>query len=139
MPEVHQLLVPMLLEFAIHGNKHTQEASCSCLAKILQYQHHSASRDELLNAIKKELFQSSRWDKRKTHVYFCKYVVQVMPADFFREHFLKEYLEASRDKVSHVRREFATALLVIKPYFERDLNLTFALVEILTELTNDTD
>ena len=75
MPEVHNLLVPMLLEFAYHGNKYTQEASCSCLAKILQYQHHTASRDELLNGIKTKLCQSSKWAMRKTHLYFCKYVI----------------------------------------------------------------
>ena len=139
MPEVHQVLVPMLLDFLLHGNKHAQEAACSCLAKILQYQHHSPSRTELLQAVKKELYQSSKWAMRKTHLYFCKYVVQVMPLAFFREHFLKEYLEASRDKVSNVRREFATALLVIKPYFERDIDLAFELMELLTELSHDTD
>ena len=75
LPEVHQLLVPMLLDFVVNGNKHTQEASCSCLAKILQYQHHSPSRTELLQLINKELCQSSKWVLRKTYIYFCKYVV----------------------------------------------------------------
>ena len=62
-----------------------------------------------------------------------------MPLAFFREHFLDAYMEASSDKVSHVRREFAAALLIIKPYFERDVDLTFTLVETMTALANDAD
>lgn len=62
-----------------------------------------------------------------------------MPQAFFREHFLDTYMEASQDKVSHVRSEFAHALLIIKPYFERDVDLTFTLVETMTALSNDAD
>ena len=35
MPEIHQVIVPMLIEFTHKGNKETKEASCHCLAIIL--------------------------------------------------------------------------------------------------------
>ena len=55
MPEIHSCLVPMLVDFLYKGNKDIKEATCNCLAIILQYQHHSPSREELLDIIKKEL------------------------------------------------------------------------------------
>ena len=61
MPEIHSCLVPMLVDFLYKGNKDIKEATCNCLAIILQYQHHSPSRDELLDIIKKELGQASSW------------------------------------------------------------------------------
>jgi len=48
MPEVHSYLVPMLVDFVYKGNKDIKEAACNCLAKILKYQHHTPSREELL-------------------------------------------------------------------------------------------
>lgn len=61
MPEVHELLVPMLIDFISKGNKDIKEASCSCLAKIMKYQHHSPSRDELMTVIKKDLHGATDW------------------------------------------------------------------------------
>jgi len=51
MPEVHQYLVPMLMEWIFKGNKEIKEVSCDCIAKILKYQHHTPSRDDLLQCI----------------------------------------------------------------------------------------
>ena len=61
MPEVHQYLVPMLVEFVWKGNNQLKEASCHCLAKILKYQHHTPSREELLMLVNKEMSKSSNW------------------------------------------------------------------------------
>jgi hypothetical protein len=61
MPEIHQYLVPMLIEWVWKGNRETKEASCELLAKILKYQHHSPSRDELLNIILKEMAHATNW------------------------------------------------------------------------------
>jgi hypothetical protein len=37
MPEIHQYLVPILIDFLYKGNRDIKEASCNCLAKILKY------------------------------------------------------------------------------------------------------
>jgi hypothetical protein len=37
-----------------------------------------------------------------------------MPIDFFKTHFMKDYIECSADKVPHIRMEFAKAMLTIK-------------------------
>ena len=35
MPEIHQYLVPMLMDFLEKGNRDIKESACDCLAKIL--------------------------------------------------------------------------------------------------------
>lgn len=37
MPEIHQYLVPMLMDFILKGNNVLKEVCCHCLAKILKY------------------------------------------------------------------------------------------------------
>ena len=37
MPEIHQYLVPMLMDFVFKGNNQLKDVSCHCLAKILKY------------------------------------------------------------------------------------------------------
>jgi hypothetical protein len=61
IPEIHQLIVPMLIDFISKGNKDIKEAACNCLAKIMEYQHHTPSREELLAVVKKELHQATDW------------------------------------------------------------------------------
>lgn len=48
-------------------------------------------------------------------------------------------METSKDKVSNVRREFVNAMLNVKPYFDKELDLSLELMDILTQLNNDTD
>ena len=72
-----------------------------------------------MEIINKEMCQSNKWMMRKTFIYFCKYIVQVMPCDFFKQHYIKLYMETSKDKVSNVRREFVYAMLNVKPYFDK--------------------
>ena len=95
MPEIHQCSVPMLIDFLYKGNKDIKEASCNCLAIIMQHQHHSPSRDELLDIIKKELGQALSWTQRKTYIFFCRYAVLSMPSEFFKTHFMKDYISCS--------------------------------------------
>lgn len=52
---------------------------------------------------------------------------------------MKDYVSCSQDKVPHVRMEFANAMLVIKPYFDKDLDLSLELMDILQVLQSDTD
>ena len=54
-----------------------------------------------------------------------------MPSEFFKTHFMKDYLSCHQDKVPHVRMEFANAMLIIKPYFDKDLDLSLELMDIL--------
>ena len=61
MPEIHQYLVPMLIDFVYKGNRETKEASSELLGKILKYQHHSPSREELLSTVMKEMAHASNW------------------------------------------------------------------------------
>jgi hypothetical protein len=47
---------------------------------------------------------------------------------------MKEYIACSQDRVPHVRMEFANAMLVIKPYFDKDVEINLELMDILNEL-----
>lgn len=89
--------------------------------------------------ITKEMTMSRNWIQRKAFLYFCKHVVQYMSRDFFKKTFMKDYIALSEDKVPHVRMEFANAMLVIKPYFDSDVDLSLELMDILSNLNNDTD
>lgn len=109
------------------------------MATIYEHQHHSPSRTELQKLIVKEMAQSSKWGMRKTWLYFCKYIVQVMPAAYFKQHFMKEYMSCAEDKVSNVRREFVSVMLIIKPYFDSDTDLSLELMDILTKMNSDPD
>ena len=62
-----------------------------------------------------------------------------MSRDFFKKHFMKDYISMSQDKVPHVRMEFTNALLVIKPYFDKDVDLWLELMDILSILAKDKD
>jgi len=54
-----------------------------------------------------------------------------MPSEFFKTHFMKDYIACSQDKVPHVRMEFVNALLIIKPFFDKDIDLSLELMDIL--------
>ena len=139
MPEAHQYLTPILLEFALTGNKYAQESACSCLAKIITHQHHVESRKELMEIIKKEMFESSKWTHRRTFIIFCKKIITMMPREFFKEFYIKSWIECSQDKIPNVRIEFASASVIIRPYFENEVNLKIELMEIINNLMNDPD
>jgi|TARA_B110001450_G_scaffold197772_1_gene186388 hypothetical protein len=62
-----------------------------------------------------------------------------MPSEFFKTHFMKDYIACSQDKVPHVRMEFANAMLIIKPFFDKDIDLSLELMDILQVLNSDTD
>ena len=44
---------------------------------------------------------------------------------------MKDYIACSQDKVPHVRMEFANAMLIIKPFFDKDIDLSLELMDIL--------
>jgi len=82
---------------------------------------------------------AKNWTQRKTFIYFCKYAAKYLPAEFFKKHFMKEYIACSQDRVPHVRMEFANAMLDIKPYFDKDVEINLELMDILNGLQNDED
>ena len=139
MPEVHSYLVPMLIDFVFKGNNYIKELACQVLAKILKYQHHSPSRDELLAMINKDLLMSNNWKNRRSYIFFCKHAVRLMSIEFFKTHFMKEYLKLATDRVPSVRMEFVNSLLVIKPYFDDDQDLSLEMMDILSNLQSDPD
>ena len=67
--------------------------------------------------------KSSNWMLRRTFIVFCKYAIMYMSKEFFKKYFLKDYILSSTDRVAAVRMEFANAYLVIKPYFENEIDL----------------
>ena len=89
--------------------------------------------------INKEMTLSRNWIQRKAFIYFCKYAVQYMSRDFFKRNFMKDYIALAQDRVPHVRMEFANAMLIIKPYFDSDVDLSLELVDILSIMSGDTD
>lgn len=129
----------MLMDFIYKGNRDIKDSACECLAKILKYQHHTASREELIQLIQKEMYQSTNWMQRKAFIYICKYAIKYLPIELFKKYFIKDYLSTSSDKVPHVRMEFANAMLWIKPHFDNDVDLSLDLMDILSELGNDQD
>ena len=52
---------------------------------------------------------------------------------------MKDYISCSQDKVPHVRMEFAKAMLSIKPYFDKDVDLSLELMDVLNALQSDAD
>ena len=80
-----------------------------------------------------------KWLLRRTFIYFCKEIVTLMPRDFFKEHFMRGYLETSADKVPHVRQEFSVASLIIRPYFVHDVDLSLEMMERVSKLCQDPD
>jgi hypothetical protein len=52
MPEIHNQLVPIILEFLMTGNTHVRTESCKILAKVIKLQHHIPYREELIMFIK---------------------------------------------------------------------------------------
>jgi len=62
-----------------------------------------------------------------------------MPREYFKETFLKKYMELSHDKVPNVRRECALATYDIRPYYEQDVDLSLELIELVNRLSADSD
>ena len=85
------------------------------------------------------MYQSSNWMQRRSFLVFCKYAVQLMPRDYFKKYFMKDYISCSMDKVPHVRMEFANAMLIIQPFFDSDVDLSLELMDILSKLNSDSD
>ena len=69
---------------------------------------------------------------RKTFIFFCKAGVEAFSRAFFKQHFLPNYLALSKDKVAAVRMEFASSLIVVKPFFDCDAALVNDMMSILT-------
>mmetsp|Transcript_4775 Transcript_4775/g.8187 ORF Transcript_4775/g.8187 Transcript_4775/m.8187 type:complete len:260 (+) Transcript_4775:1494-2273(+) len=139
MPEVHKSLVPLLVDFLYKGNKDIKEVACDCLAKILKHQHHSPSREELIQVVLKELSYGSSWILRRTFIIFCRYAVRYLPRELFKKHFLKDFVLSGKDRVHHVRQEFAQAMFVIKPHFDYDTTTSLELMDSLQQLLDDPD
>ena len=62
-----------------------------------------------------------------------------MPREFFKTHFMKDFIECSKDKIPNVRIEFAAASIIIRPYFEDDMELKIELMDLMNALCNDPD
>lgn len=62
-----------------------------------------------------------------------------MPCSYFREHFIKDYMLLAHDKVAAVRREFVSAMLTIKPFFDNDSDLNMNMLDLLTQMAEDTN
>ena len=119
MPEMHSNLVPILVDFLYKGNQELQDASCLCFAKILKFQHQTESRKELLYIIRKEMYSSRNWIKRKAFLVFCKHTIKLQSRKFFETNFMKDFLNCSKDRIAQIRMEFVEAMLIIKPYFDK--------------------
>lgn len=100
LPELQELLLPILFDLVYKGNKEIKQAACECLVKILKHQHHQPSREVLIQAVQKELAGASSWLQRKSFISFCKAAVTAMPRDFFKLHLLKDFLSCAEDKVA---------------------------------------
>lgn len=92
-----------------------------------------------MEIIKKEMFESTKWTHRRTFIIFCKKIITMMPREFFKEFYIKSWIECSKDKIPNVRIEFAAASVIIRPYFENDVNLKIELMEIVNSLMTDPD
>jgi hypothetical protein len=62
-----------------------------------------------------------------------------MPISFFTENYVKAYMLTNKDKVSNVRREFIHAMLIIKPFYEKNVDISLELMDCLAHLNNDPD
>ncbi len=77
--------------------------------------------------------------QRRSFIIFCKHAVAYLPRDFVKQNFIEDYIRSSQDKVPMVRREFASAMFIIKPYFDSDIDLSLELMDVLQHLNKDPD
>jgi hypothetical protein len=96
-------------------------------------------RQELINAIKCDLAESTSCVLRKTFLFFCKSAVNTFSRNFFKQHFLQSYTAMANDKVAAVRMEFAHSLLQVKPFLESEQAVGNELMSLLTNMTSDPD
>ena len=82
---------------------------------------------------------ATNWIQRKAYIVFCRHAIQTLSREYFKKHFIRDYIQCSGDKVPHVRMEFANAMLYIKPFFDQDQDLSLELMDILNHLANDGD
>jgi hypothetical protein len=96
-------------------------------------------RQELINAIKCDLAESTSCVLRKTFLFFCRSAVNTFSRNFFKQHFLQSYMGMATDKVAAVRMEFAHSLFQVKPFLESEQSLGNDLQSLLTSMTSDLD
>ena len=96
-------------------------------------------RQELIQAIKNDLAESSSCVLRKTFLLFCNSAVNTFSRSFFKQHFLPSYIGMSSDKVAAVRMEFARSFLHVKPFLESDPSLANELMNLLDHMHSDID
>jgi len=107
-----------LLEYIRKGNSQIRHAASDCLAKMLQNQYNTELRNELVAVIKAELCESTSSTMRKAYIYFLKAAVDTFSRVFIINNFLTSYIQLSKDKVSSVRMEWVSSLVVVKPFFD---------------------
>lgn len=76
---------------------------------------------------------------RKTYIYFLKAAVDTFSRVFIINNFLPSYISLSKDKVSSVRMEWVSSLVVVKPFFDSEAALGNELMTILNSLHFDPD
>lgn len=106
---------------------------------MLQNQYNTELRNELVAVIKAELCESTSSTMRKTYIYFLKAAVDTFSRVFIINNFLPSYIQLSKDKVSSVRMEWVSSLVVVKPFFDSEAALSNDLMTILNTLHFDPD
>jgi hypothetical protein len=137
MPEIHNQVVPIILEFLMTGNSTVRKEACRFLAKVIKYQHHIPYREELIQFIKQNLAVSSNFSLRRSFIEFCTFVVAQIPYDLFKKCFLEELLVLKKDPIESVRKELAVASPTLKPFLDRDAKDAMQLTEVLIQLIQD--
>ena len=92
MPEIHNQLVPIVLDLLMTGNTSLRIEASKFLAKVIKLQHHMPYREELINFIKQNLAVSTNNSLRRTFIEFCKSVITLIPYELFRKFFFEDLL-----------------------------------------------
>lgn len=118
VPEVHDLFAPILFNLIQNGNTILREAVSKCIVEILIHQNDLERRSALVKQVINDLAEAGAFTMRKCFLNLCRFGAGKFTRQFFLDNFYKSYLSMAKDKVPHVRIDFAKSLVDIKPWFE---------------------
>lgn len=76
---------------------------------------------------------------RKCFLNLCRFGAGKFTRQFFLDNFYNNFIVLAKDKVPHVRIDFAKSLVDIKPWFETIPEQQIRLSECMTNLRKDSD
>ena len=120
MPEIHEVLVPLILELFKEGNNILKETCLHFFVQVLKHQHHLPYRDNLIEQVITLLAKHRSQANRRLYIKFMTIAVLELSRQTIQNFLMDNYCELRQDKQALVRKDFADSLTIIKPFFDFD-------------------